>query len=114
MSKEKLAALLRESARAAAEEQDFNAHVARVAKIAQPEIDKILAQYKAETSKSYACPSRGAVLEGWRPDEATSGVDNNDEDNHQDNDDEDDYSNRAGRVAALARSLRAATERAQR
>jgi hypothetical protein len=112
MSKEKLAALLRESARAAAEERDFNAHVARVAKIAQPEIDKILAQYKAETSKSYACPSCGAVLEGWRPDEATSGVDNNDEDNHQD--DEDDYSNRAGRVAALARSLRAATERAQR
>jgi hypothetical protein len=34
----------------------------------------------AETNKSYSCPSCGFVLEGWRPNEETSGTDDDDED----------------------------------
>jgi hypothetical protein len=92
MSKRSLAELLIESSRKAQEERDFNAHVARVAAIAKPDIEKILAQHKAETSQSLACPSCGAPLpEGWRADDVTSESDDNqDEDNEQDDDDDDD------------------------
>ena len=85
-----LSQLLDEATRKAEEERDFQNHVARVAKIAQPEIDKILAQHKAETSKSYECPNCGHVLEGWRPDEATtSGTSEDDPDNGDDDDTDD-------------------------
>ena len=60
------------------------------------------ASQKAETSKEYPqCPNCGQVLEGWRPDEQTSGVENDDDQNQQDNGAQpDDYDNR--RMAGLS------------
>jgi uncharacterized metal-binding protein YceD (DUF177 family) len=79
---------LREANRKAQEERDYQAYVARVAKIARPEIDKLLAQYQAETSKPMSCPRCGEPLpESWRTDKTTSSVDNDDEDNVDDDDD---------------------------
>lgn len=100
-----LAELLRDAARKAEEERDFNAQVARVAAIAKPEIDKLLARHKAETSNApsdykLTCAQCGAVhrisaedLEPWETDEETT-------DTGGDSDvdpDDDDYDNRQAR-----------------
>jgi hypothetical protein len=70
---------------------------------------------KAETSKEYpTCPSCGAVLEGWRPDEETCGVDNDDDQNEQDDCAQpDDYENRRriDRLNALTKSLTEASNK---
>jgi hypothetical protein len=75
------------------------------------------ASQKAETSKEYpTCPSCGAVLEGWRPSEETSGVDNDDDQNEQDNGAQpDDYDNRTvTRLNNLAQSLTEASNKASK
>jgi hypothetical protein len=86
-----LAQLLIESAKKAEEEREFNK---RVAAIAKPEIEKILAEYKAETSQRLSCPHCNEPLpEGWRTDDVTSVSDDNEDDvNEQDDgtDDDDD------------------------
>jgi hypothetical protein len=67
---------------------------------------------KAETSQSYECPNCGAVLEGWRPSEETSGTDNDDEDNEGDGSEPDDYDNRTvTRLNKLTQSLAAASNK---
>ena len=85
-----------EATRKAEEEREFNAQAARVAEIAKPEIEKILAQHKAETSQELACPHCGKPLpESWRTDDVTSVSDDNDDDvNEQDDDDDDDDDDR--------------------
>jgi hypothetical protein len=75
------------------------------------------AAQKAETSKEYPhCPNCGQVLEGWRPNEETSGTDNDDDQNEQDNGAEvNEYDNRRiTRLNNLTKSLAAASNKKQR
>ena len=98
-----LAESLIEANRKAQEEREFNNHVARVAAIAKPEIDKILAQHKAETSQELACPHCGKPLpESWRTDDVTSDTDNDDDVNEQDDDDSDDELDAKGKSRLVA------------
>ena len=95
-----------ERVRKAEEERDFNAQVARVAAIAKPEIEKILAQYKAETSQPMKCPNCGELLpDSWRPSEETSGINEDDDVNEDDDTDDDDddrelHANAKSRIVA--------------
>ena len=81
MSKPSLAELIRESARNVEAERAHNAKVARITAAVKQDLAK-----RAETSKDYpSCPNCGAVLEGWKPDDETSGTGNDDDQNEQDN-----------------------------
>ena len=84
MNRPNLGELLRQSARKAEEERDFQAHVARVAAIAKPDIEKILAQYKAESAREITCPHCNEKFTvSYRTDDVTSDTDNDDPDNDQ-------------------------------
>ena len=94
---------LKDSIKAAAVER---AYQDRVAALAQPAIDKIIAQQRAETSKPLSCRSCGEPLpESWRTDDVTSVSDNNQDDvNEQDDDDDDGDDNSDDELDAKGKS----------
>jgi hypothetical protein len=111
-----LAAALIESARAVQAQQDEATEIARPTASVQKQLAPLLANAKA-ASREITCPHCNEKFDvSYKTDDVTSVSDDNDDVNGQDDDDDDDYNNRRpiDRSNALARSIAAATERAQR
>jgi hypothetical protein len=80
-----LASALREAAIRAKEEDDLKAQIARVTALAKPELDKLLAQHKAESGREVTCPHCNEKFTvGYRTDDVTSDTQNDDDVNEQD------------------------------